>query len=167
MFSNSIVKPGKTYTWTNRYFLDPKNEWSRRSTCAQTRCLFICFGTKNFDEICEESLQQHACFYKSRESKLQRFNSDFNIQLGMVCLQQNQEGSFGWRPSKVLYCRFGPKVGSKTVLTNGQLNKSDRSKYPIKTITWFLTFNSFITLGQIGILGTFYTMIFNTDNIYH
>ena len=137
MFSNSIVKPGKTYTWTNRYFLDPKNEWSRRSTCAQTRCLFICFGTKNFDEICEESLQQHACFYKSRESKLQRFNSDFNIQLGMVCLQQNQEGSFGWRLEQSALLPIRPKIGK----LNNVDKLSTQTKWSVKisdqTINWF------------------------------
>ena len=94
-------------------------------------------------------------FNKSRESKLQRFNSDFYIQLGMVCLQQNQKGSLAEGRAKCFTADSAQKLGSKTMLTNGQLNnESDRSKYPVKLLL-ILDFNSFITLGQFGIWETF------------
>ena len=89
---------------------------------------------------------------------LQRlFNSDFYIQLGMVCLQQNQKGSLAEGRAKCFTADSAQKLGSKTMLTNGQLNnESDRSKYPVKLLL-ILDFNSYITLGQIGIWETHFT----------
>ena len=51
------------------------------------------------------------------------------------------------------------KLGSQNNVDKRSTQQSDRSKYPVKTITLILDFNSFITLGQIGIWETFYTMI--------
>ena len=61
--SNSIVKPGKTNTWSNWYFLDPNewSKWSKRSVFAQTLCPFIWLRNKISDFKDEISLQ-HAWF---------------------------------------------------------------------------------------------------------
>ena len=128
-------------TWQNLYlkvnrYSWPKNEWKDDRICTQTKVSLFNFGEQDLG-LKMRKFCNRVGFYKSRESKLQRFNSDFNIQLGMVCLQQNQKGSLAEGRAKCFTADSAQKLGSKTTLTNCQFQQSNRSKYPIKTITWF------------------------------
>ena len=139
--STQLLNLAKLIPEVNGIFLSQMNEVNEVNDrlFAQTLCPFIWLRNRTkISDFKNEISLQHAWFLTRVGS--QSYNVLTRISIfnwGWFAFSRTRRVRLAEGRAKRFTADLAQKLGSKTMLTNCQLQQSNRSKYPIKTITDF------------------------------